>query len=186
MPDSLAYLVVERGRALQHETQFAGVSAHAHHPQGHGRGQTMLMQAVRQARAVAHTLYGRAQRGPQRGAYQFGRRLQGRDHRHARLQQQPQRAVERRQFHQPYILAHIGKTSQAPGESESFNGKFRDECLSLEWFRSRRETAVIIEAWRCHYNEVRPHSSLNYLTPHEFEQRYLSLPQPAVFQKCLA
>ncbi len=45
------------------------------------------------------------------------------------------------------------------GVTESFNGKFRDECLSLEWFRSRAEAKVIIEAWRRHYNEVRPHSS---------------------------
>lgn len=54
------------------------------------------------------------------------------------------------------------------GVCESFNGKFRDECLSLEWFRSRAEARVVIEAWRRHYNEVRPHSSLGYLTPYEF------------------
>jgi putative transposase len=57
------------------------------------------------------------------------------------------------------------------GVAESFNGKFRDECLSLEWFRSRAEAKVIIEAWRRHFNEVRPHSSLNYLTPNEFVAR---------------
>jgi putative transposase len=54
------------------------------------------------------------------------------------------------------------------GATESFNGKFRDECLSLEWFRSRAEAKVVIETWRRHYNEVRPHSSLGYLTPAEF------------------
>ena len=54
------------------------------------------------------------------------------------------------------------------GVAESFNGKFRDECLSLEWFRSRAEAKVVIEAWRRHYNAVRPHSSLGYLTPDEF------------------
>jgi putative transposase len=54
------------------------------------------------------------------------------------------------------------------GVTESFNGKFRDECLSLEWFRSRAEAKVIIETWRQHYNAVRPHSSLGYLTPNEF------------------
>lgn len=54
------------------------------------------------------------------------------------------------------------------GVAESFNGKFRDECLSLEWFRSRAEAKVLIEAWRRHFNEVRPHSSLGYLTPNEF------------------
>jgi len=57
------------------------------------------------------------------------------------------------------------------GTDESFNGKFRDECLSMEWFRSRSEAAAIIETWRRHYNEVRPHSSLGYLTPHEFTKQ---------------
>ena len=57
------------------------------------------------------------------------------------------------------------------GVTESFNGKFRDECLSLEWFRSRAEAKVVIETWRQHYNEVRPHSSLGYLTPAEFVVR---------------
>lgn len=57
------------------------------------------------------------------------------------------------------------------GVTESFNGKFRDECLSLEWFRSLAEAKVVIEQWRRHYNEVRPHSSLGYLTPTEFAAR---------------
>ena len=55
--------------------------------------------------------------------------------------------------------------------NESFNDKFRDECLSLEWFRSRAEAKVLIETWRRHYNEVRPHSSLGYLTPHGVHQQ---------------
>jgi len=54
------------------------------------------------------------------------------------------------------------------GALESFNGKCRDECLGMEWFRSRAEARVVIEAWRRHFNEVRPHSSLGYLTPAEF------------------
>ncbi len=54
------------------------------------------------------------------------------------------------------------------GADESFNGKFRDEYLSLHWFRHRVEARVGIEQWRRHYNEVRPHSSLGYLTPMEF------------------
>ena len=57
------------------------------------------------------------------------------------------------------------------GSTESFNGKFRDECLSLEWFRSRAEAKVVIETWRRHFNAVRPHSSLGYLTPVEFVAR---------------
>jgi putative transposase len=68
------------------------------------------------------------------------------------------------------------------GVSESFNGKFRDECLSLEWFRSRAEAKVVIEAWRRHYNAIRPHSSLGYLTPAAFVaklEEQLPLPQRA-------
>lgn len=57
------------------------------------------------------------------------------------------------------------------GVDESFNGKFRDECLSMEWFRNRLEARVVIEQWRRHYNEVRPHSSLGYRTPREFVQQ---------------
>jgi len=68
------------------------------------------------------------------------------------------------------------------GMDESFNGKFRDECLSLEWFRSRREAKVIIETWRRHYNEVRPHSSLDYLTPLEFIHRHKVINQGAVLK----
>jgi len=62
------------------------------------------------------------------------------------------------------------------GTNESFNGKLRDECLSLEWFRTRREAKIVIEIWRQHYNGVRPHMSLNYLTPAEFKQQDRSTP----------
>jgi putative transposase len=54
------------------------------------------------------------------------------------------------------------------GADESFNGKFRDQHLLLQWLRNRAGTKVSIEAWRRHYNEVRPHSSLGYLTPAAF------------------
>lgn len=57
------------------------------------------------------------------------------------------------------------------GTNESFNGRFRDECLSAEWFASRREAVVLIEAWRRDYNEKRPHSSLGYKTPAEVGAR---------------
>jgi putative transposase len=65
--------------------------------------------------------------------------------------------------------AHI-----APGTDESFNGRFRDECLSLEYFRSRGEAVAVIETWRRHYNEVRPHSSLRVRT-RDREQRPVAL-----------
>jgi putative transposase len=54
------------------------------------------------------------------------------------------------------------------GLNESFNGKLRDECLNLEWFRNRAEAKAVIEQWRKHYNEHRPHSSLGYKTPAQF------------------
>src|SRR5574339_487568 len=57
---------------------------------------------------------------------------------------------------------------------ESFNGKFRDQHLSLQWFRNRAEAKVSIEEWRRHYNEVRPHSSLAYLTPMAFKAKHLA------------
>lgn len=51
---------------------------------------------------------------------------------------------------------------------ESFNGKFRDECLNENWFVSLEDARRTIEAWRIDYNENRPHSSLGGLTPKEF------------------
>ena len=62
------------------------------------------------------------------------------------------------------------------GVDESFNGTFRDQHLSLRWFRNRADAKVSIEAWRRHYNEVRPHSSLGYLTPAEFKAKHLAGP----------
>ena len=54
---------------------------------------------------------------------------------------------------------------------ESLNGKFRENCLNLHWFRSLKEACHIIEQWRYHYNHERPHSSLNYLTPVAFASK---------------
>jgi putative transposase len=55
---------------------------------------------------------------------------------------------------------------------ESFNGKLRDECLNMNEFENIKQAREIISEWRCEYNEARPHSSLNYLTPEEFASRY--------------
>jgi len=63
------------------------------------------------------------------------------------------------------------------GSNESFNGKFRDECLSMQWFKNRIDAKILIEQFRRQYNEIRPHSSLGQLTPVEFK-RQLSLPTP--------
>jgi transposase InsO family protein len=51
------------------------------------------------------------------------------------------------------------------GYCESFNSKLRDELLNGEIFYSLKEARIVIESWRRHYNEVRPHSSLGYRPP---------------------
>jgi putative transposase len=53
---------------------------------------------------------------------------------------------------------------------ESFNGKFRDECLNEHWFVSLADAQLQIEAWRVDYNTVRPHSALDDQTPHQFAE----------------
>ena len=57
------------------------------------------------------------------------------------------------------------------GMNESFNGKFRDECLNMQWFKNRIDAKILIEDFRRQYNEIRPHSGLGNLTPAEFKQR---------------
>jgi putative transposase len=51
---------------------------------------------------------------------------------------------------------------------ESFNGKFRDECLNEHWFLTLQEAQLVIEAWRREYNEERTHSTIGDMTPLEF------------------
>jgi putative transposase len=68
------------------------------------------------------------------------------------------------------LLIEPGKPWQN-GTAESFNGKFRDECLSREWFRNCLEAKVVIEDRRQHYNTIRPHSSLGYATPQAFSDK---------------
>src|SRR5262245_10643824 len=58
---------------------------------------------------------------------------------------------------------------------ESFNGKFRDECLNEHWFLSLAHARNVIETWRIEYNTERPHSSLGNRTPAEFAN---ALPTP--------
>ena len=60
-----------------------------------------------------------------------------------------------------------GKPIQNPFV-ESFNGKVRDVCLNEQWFIDLADARRNIEAWRIHYNRVRPHSSLGFLSPEQF------------------
>ena len=57
---------------------------------------------------------------------------------------------------------------------ESFNGKFRDECLNEHWFMSMRHARQLIEEWRQDYNAQRPHSAIGYQTPDQFADSFLT------------
>ena len=77
----------------------------------------------------------------------------------------------------------------APGKpiqnafAESFVGRLRDECLNEHWFTSLADARRMVEAWRRDYNDVRPHSALDYRTPIEAREiwtsRTTTLPIPA-------
>ncbi len=54
---------------------------------------------------------------------------------------------------------------------ESFNARLRDNCLNQHWFRDLTEARRLIEQWRIHYNNVRPHSSLKHLPPTIFANK---------------
>jgi putative transposase len=69
------------------------------------------------------------------------------------------------------------------GYCESFNSKLRDELLNGEIFYSLKEARIVIECWRRHYNEIRPHSSLGYKPPAPavlFPARPAALSRPAL------
>jgi len=66
-----------------------------------------------------------------------------------------------------HIFIDPGKPMQN-GFIESFNGKFRAECLNQHWFHNLSEARDILEAWRQEYNRERPHSSLGNSTPEEY------------------
>ena len=53
---------------------------------------------------------------------------------------------------------------------ESFNGKLRNECLNQHWFTDLHDARRVIEEWRIDFNEVRPHSSLDGMTPREYAE----------------
>ena len=76
---------------------------------------------------------------------------------------------ESRQVDWHYIAP--GKPMQN-GLVESFIGRLRDECLNEHLFTSYRQARQIIEQWRADYNQTRPHSSLQGLSPNAFTSRY--------------
>jgi putative transposase len=70
-----------------------------------------------------------------------------------------------------HLLIEPGKPMQN-GYIESFNGKFRDECLNEHWFQSLGQARAEIASWRRDYNEVRPHSSLGRIPPRQFAEQH--------------
>lgn len=60
---------------------------------------------------------------------------------------------------------------------ESFNGKLRDECLTMNWFMSLEHALQRIGQWREYYQSIRPHSTLKQLTPKQFLERHSRFPK---------
>nr|GAT42863.1 IS3 family [Mycena chlorophos] len=71
------------------------------------------------------------------------------------------------------FLIEPGKPNQN-AYIESFNGRFRDECLNEHWFTSLSHAKVLIEAWRREYNEERPKKSLGGLTPATYARQLMA------------
>lgn len=85
------------------------------------------------------------------------------------------KAIERWAAEKGVVFEYI--TPGRPMENgfiESFNGKFREECLDQNSFRNISEAKKIIELWRQDYNKERPHSSLGYMTPEEFAEKNMT------------
>jgi putative transposase len=70
-------------------------------------------------------------------------------------------------------LIQAGKPTQN-AYVESFNGRFRDECLNEHWFSSLSQAREIVSAWRTDYNQSRPHSALGYQAPAQFAAAWRS------------
>lgn len=64
------------------------------------------------------------------------------------------------------------------GHIESFNGRFRDECLNQHWFLSLPDAQFHIERWRRAYNTARPHTACYPLTPSEYAQTFTATNSP--------
>jgi putative transposase len=69
-----------------------------------------------------------------------------------------------------HLLIQPGKPTQN-AYIESFNGKFRNECLNEQWFETLAQARKVISAWRRDYNEVRPHSSCGRIPPAIYAQK---------------
>lgn len=85
------------------------------------------------------------------------------------------KALDQWAYHHAVELRFIdpGKPIQNAA-CESFNGRFRDECLNAHWFLGLTDARRIIEAWRQDYNHLRPHSALGYQSPAAVRQQLLA------------
>ncbi|QNH21161.1 Integrase core domain protein [Xanthomonas sp. GW] len=70
-----------------------------------------------------------------------------------------------------HILIQPGKPTQN-AYIESFNGRFRDECLNENCFETLAQAREVIALWRQDYNEVRPHGSIGRIPPAAFAARH--------------
>ena len=84
----------------------------------------------------------------------------------------------------PLIYIQPGKPVQN-SYIESFNGRFRDECLNANWFENLADARRKLEAWRLDYNQARPHSSLAYRTPAEFARAAVAGAAPRTRRRSL-
>lgn len=81
-----------------------------------------------------------------------------------------------------HLLIAPGKPTQN-AFIESFNGKFRDECLNEHWFESLVQARAIITRWRQDYNETRPHSSCGRVPPAQYAAQHRQSDEPSAKQE---
>jgi putative transposase len=75
-------------------------------------------------------------------------------------------------------VRHLLNDAGSPTQNayiESFNGKFRDECLNEQWFETLAQARQEISRWRRDYNEVRPHSAIGRIPPAQFAAAHRQL-----------
>lgn len=81
-------------------------------------------------------------------------------------------AMDRRAYTNGVILDFSRRGKPTDNAAiQSFNGRFRDECLNVHWFESLEDASLKIEAWRQDYNEHHPHRALKRLSPNEYARR---------------
>ena len=80
-----------------------------------------------------------------------------------------------------HLLNDVGSPTQN-AYIESFNGKFRDECLNEQWFETLVQARQEISRWRRDYNEVRPHSAIGRIPPAQFAAAHRQLAGDAQHQ----